>query len=75
MREFNDFIHDMELVDVPMCGNNFTWSSLYGKAKRRIDIILLTNKICEWWKVINSLVGDKDLSDHSPIWINMNSMD
>lgn len=28
LREFNEFIDHMELVDIPVVGNIFTWSSL-----------------------------------------------
>lgn len=36
-RDFNQFILDMELDDIPLVGRNFTWYRPNGKDKSRID--------------------------------------
>lgn len=41
MMEFNEFIENMELVDVVVVGNNFSWSNVDGSARSRLDSILM----------------------------------
>lgn len=59
MEEFNDFIEGIKSGDVPAAGNKFSWSILDGLSKSKIDRILLTEDICERWKVKNQLIGNK----------------
>lgn len=33
-----------------------------------------TQRKCAWWRVNGQVVGDKYLSDHSPIWIISNNL-
>lgn len=41
----------MDLVDIPVLGNPFTWLNVDGICKSRLDRFLLIEKIVEWWKV------------------------
>ena len=61
----NEFIDYMELVNVPFIGNIFTWSNRF----------LLSESLIDSWKIIGHIMGDKDISNHSPIWIKANEMD
>lgn len=72
MEEFAEFIKDMELIDVPVLGKKFTWFSSDGKSKSRLDRFLITEGIIEEWGVTNQWVGDRDISDHCPIWLDCN---
>lgn len=45
MEEFSTFIDVMELVDLPMVENSFTWFKSNGSYKRRLDILLLTEEL------------------------------
>ncbi|KAI5441929.1 hypothetical protein KIW84_011114 [Lathyrus oleraceus] len=56
MVEFNDFIEELELIDVPLMGNKFTWFNLSGKAINRLDRFLLSNELVEEWKVDGQMV-------------------
>lgn len=69
MEEFAEFIKDMELIDVPVLGKKFTWFSSDGKSKSRLDRFLITEGIIEEWGVTSQWVGDRDISDHCPIWL------
>ncbi|XP_050909647.1 uncharacterized protein LOC127123473 [Lathyrus oleraceus] len=73
--EFNELIDYMELVDIPSIENVFTWSNKKGSARRSLDRFLLSESFTGCWKIIGQTVGDKDISDHSPIWIKANDMD
>ncbi|XP_028081433.1 uncharacterized protein LOC114282869 [Camellia sinensis] len=67
MREFNAMIDQLELVDLPMFGRNFTWSnSQDGERWSRLDRFLLnTDWVCNFnfklWGI------PRRFSDHSPI--------
>ncbi|XP_058759244.1 uncharacterized protein LOC131632513 [Vicia villosa] len=60
----------MDLVDVPCTGGSNTWFRGNGKAMSRLDRFLLSNKLIEEWNVTDQRVGKRDISDHSPIWLN-----
>ncbi|XP_058726606.1 uncharacterized protein LOC131597964 [Vicia villosa] len=66
---FADFIDRSSLVDVPCKGQKYTWFSGDGKVKSRIDRFLLSSVIVNRWEVVGQLIGDRDISDHFPIWI------
>ncbi|XP_058781622.1 uncharacterized protein LOC131655832 [Vicia villosa] len=66
---FADFIFNSNLVDIPCKGRNFSWFSGYGKSTSRIDRFLLSNMVVSKWDMIGQLIGDRDISDHCPIWI------
>ncbi|XP_058759398.1 uncharacterized protein LOC131632678 [Vicia villosa] len=69
---FAEFIDKSSLVDVPCKGKKFTWFSGDGKAKSRIDRFLLSSVVINRWEVVGQLIGDRDISDHCPIWIKTN---
>lgn len=66
---FAEFILKCELVDVPCKGKTFTWFSGDGNSKSRIDRFLLSSVVIDRWDVKGQLIGDRDISDHCPIWI------
>lgn len=67
MKEFDEFIENMELVDVPTVGNTFAWSNGDDTARSRLEFFLMTYNVYTRWKVNGQVVGDKYLYDHSPI--------
>lgn len=71
----NEFIDYMELVNVPFIGNIFTWSNKEGSVRSSLDRFLLSESLIDSWKIIGHIMGDKDISNHSPIWIKANEMD
>lgn len=54
---FNQFISEMNLVDVPTLGKKFTWCSGDGKARNRLDIFLLSEELISKWQVASQWVG------------------
>ncbi|XP_058724480.1 uncharacterized protein LOC131595951 [Vicia villosa] len=69
MEEFANFIELMEVVDLPVLGNKFTWINSSGKAKSRLDRFLLSEGINNLWKIVAQVTGNRDISDHRPIWV------
>ncbi|XP_058763563.1 uncharacterized protein LOC131637014 [Vicia villosa] len=66
---FADFILKSDLVDTPCKGKKFSWYSGDGKSMSRIDRFLLSNVVVNRWEVIGQMIGDRDISDHCPIWV------
>lgn len=66
---FNQFILLMELVDVPILGKKYIWFSSDGFSRSRIDSILLPNDVVRKWKVSTKWMGDRDVSNHCPMWL------
>ncbi|XP_058749275.1 uncharacterized protein LOC131622266 [Vicia villosa] len=64
MEEFVKFIELMKLVDLPLVGNKFTWINSNGKARSRLDRILLSEGIIDHWKVVAQVAGRRDVFDH-----------
>ncbi|XP_058775098.1 uncharacterized protein LOC131649352 [Vicia villosa] len=66
---FADFILLSNLMDVPCKGKKFSWFSGDGRSKSRIDRFLLSSTVVNMWDVVGQMIGDRDISDHCPIWI------
>lgn len=73
--EFNQFILEMNIVDIPVLGKKFMWFSADGGAMSRLDRFLLSESLISAWQVNAQWVGDHDISDHCPIWIVCSSHD
>ncbi|XP_058733453.1 uncharacterized protein LOC131605072 [Vicia villosa] len=69
MTDFNEFIVIMEVLDLPSFGGIFTWLKKEGSARSRLDRFLLSEALIDNWKIVGQLVGEKDIFDHSPIWM------
>lgn len=69
MSIFCDFIEGIDLVDVPVVGDLFTWLGGSGKAMSRIDHFLISEGVISIWKILGQHVRKRDISDHCPIWI------
>ncbi|XP_058753874.1 uncharacterized protein LOC131627053 [Vicia villosa] len=72
---FKEFIEDMELVDLPTIGGKFTWIKSNGKSMSRIDRFLLSDSFVEDWKMEGQYIGEREVSDHAPIWLKDNRKD
>ncbi|CAK8575810.1 unnamed protein product [Lathyrus sativus] len=75
MKDFSSFIDAIDLVDMPIVGNRFTWFNSSGTCKSRLERILLSEKLVRKWKVVAQKMGDKDVLDHRLVWLLSNSMD
>ncbi|XP_058758566.1 uncharacterized protein LOC131631812 [Vicia villosa] len=66
---FAEFIDKSALVDIPCKGKKFSCFSGDGKSMSRIDRFIVSNKVVSNWEVTGQFIGDRDISDHCPIWI------
>ncbi|XP_058762167.1 uncharacterized protein LOC131635557 [Vicia villosa] len=75
MVEFGDFIELMNLVDVPEVGSIHTWINPGGTASSRLDRFLISDGIIQDWNIVAQVTGDRDISDHMPVWIKASNLD
>ncbi|XP_058765391.1 uncharacterized protein LOC131638863 [Vicia villosa] len=68
-RLFSDFIDDSGLIDVSCRGKRYSWYSGDGKSKSRIDRFLVSDNTIQSWGIVGQLIGNRDVSDHCPIWL------
>jgi exonuclease III len=66
---FSDFIEAMEVIDIPMSGKKFTWFNSEGTVMSRLDRFLLSEGFIDKGGITNQWVGDRDISDHCPVWL------
>nr|KYP36717.1 hypothetical protein KK1_042146 [Cajanus cajan] len=64
---YNNFIEQLELVDVPLGGRKFTWFRPNGTVNSRIDRILVSRSWFVRWPGVSQLVLNRGISDHCPI--------
>ncbi|PNX99941.1 cysteine-rich receptor-like protein kinase, partial [Trifolium pratense] len=67
--DFNSFMEAMEVVDIPVLGKQFTWCKSDCTAMSRLDRFLLSDGFILKGGITNQWVGDRDISDHCPIWL------
>ncbi|CAJ2642584.1 unnamed protein product [Trifolium pratense] len=65
--EFQHFIDELELVDLPLFGRRFTWYHANGRAMSRIDRFLISDEWALRWGNGSVWVLDRDVSDHCPL--------
>nr|GEX60003.1 UvrD-like helicase, ATP-binding domain, P-loop containing nucleoside triphosphate hydrolase [Tanacetum cinerariifolium] len=69
MMEFNEFINNTRLIEIPMGGRKFTRISNDGMKFSKLDIFLLNDKFNELWGNLLVVALDRKLSDHCLIVI------
>ncbi|XP_058758254.1 uncharacterized protein LOC131631478 [Vicia villosa] len=74
-REFLDFIEGSGLVGVPCKGKKFSWYIGDGRAKSRIDRFLVSDAIVSLWGVVGKIIDIRDVSDHCPVWLEVDKED
>ena len=76
MHEFNDFISECGLLDIPLEGGMFTWSNNRDvPAMSRIDRFLLSTAWADHFGLVNQLRLPRLLSDHFPIRLDCGRLD
>ncbi|XP_058766236.1 uncharacterized protein LOC131639797 [Vicia villosa] len=75
MADFRRFIEDMDLMDVACIGGRFTWYKGNGTTMSHLDRFLVSNNMIEDWSFIDQRVGERDVSDHCHIWLNVGKLD
>ncbi|XP_028065848.1 uncharacterized protein LOC114268811 [Camellia sinensis] len=75
MKDFNELIDKLELIDIPMLGRNFTWCIVMdGDRWSRIDRFLLDPRWLERLK-LKQWGLPRSISDHCPILLMENERD
>ncbi|GKV29210.1 hypothetical protein SLEP1_g38156 [Rubroshorea leprosula] len=75
MVEFNNFIHDARLVDLPLTGRKYTWYNSNGLYMSRIDRFLLSEEWLMKWNDIRQWGLKRTVSDHCPILLKEEKVD
>ncbi|XP_057423791.1 uncharacterized protein LOC130717555 [Lotus japonicus] len=65
--EFNDFIDEMELLDIPLLGRKFTWVRPNGLQMSRLDRFLISPGWLNRWPDYVQEVLQRDILDHCPL--------
>lgn len=66
---FNNFIEDVELVEIPMGGYNFTRSNNTGDKQSKLDQFLVSKELLDSFHNMYVLTLHKNLYDHRSIFI------
>lgn len=64
---FNEFINNMELVETPFIGRNFTWYRPNGTTMSRLDRVLVSPDWLSQWPSCVQEILNRDISDHCPV--------
>ena len=75
IKEFNNWIADLEVDDVPCMGRKYTWYRLNGTAKSRLDRILVSTDWFDKWQGNTQFISERNFSCHCPILLSSSSMD
>jgi hypothetical protein len=67
MREFNNFIVNLNVEDVHMLGGSFTWFHPNGVTMSRLDRVLVSEEWNSSWGVQTLRILPRDISDHCPL--------
>lgn len=75
MMEFNDFINEVELVDLPLIGGQFTWSRNSDTHHcSRIDRFLVSTDWLERFGGSSQSCLPRVISNHVPLWLECGSL-
>ncbi|KAK2401933.1 hypothetical protein QL285_051492 [Trifolium repens] len=75
MLGFDEFIEDLELIDLPLVGRRFTWFHPNGVSMSRLDRVLVSNDWVTTWGNPNVWVLPRDVSDHCPLVVRYSNLD
>ncbi|GJY73440.1 RNA-directed DNA polymerase, eukaryota [Tanacetum coccineum] len=73
--EFNSFIANSGLEEVPLGGCNFTWCHKSAAKMSKLDRFLVSNNLFTYCPHISTIMLDRFLSDHRPILLRETSFD
>ncbi|GKV19478.1 hypothetical protein SLEP1_g29737 [Rubroshorea leprosula] len=75
MREFDSFIQDAGLVDLPLVGKKYTWYSSNSQCMGRLDRFLLSDEWLAKWGDVKPWGLERSVSDHCPILLKNERVD
>ncbi|KAL0011411.1 hypothetical protein SO802_006519 [Lithocarpus litseifolius] len=75
MEQFSEFIEDLNLIDLPLEGGRFTWSSGSDQqSMSRIDRVLVSHEWDEHYPDVIQRILPRPVSDHFPILVEVGGM-
>ena len=75
MERFSEFIEDLNLIDLPLEGGSYTWSSSTDQPSRsRIDRALITHDWEEHYPDVIQRILPRPILDHNPILLEAGGM-
>ena len=75
MSEFNEWIEELEVEEVPWLGRQFTWFRPNGTAKSKLDRFLVSPEWLAKWPGSTQHTLDRNFSDHCPILLRSKFVD
>lgn len=64
----------MELIDLSVVGNKFTWFNTDGLSMRRLDRFIYLEGLIDRWKLKRKMIGNRENSYHCLILIKSNGV-
>jgi len=75
MQGFNNFIDNMEMVDIPCIGRKYIWYRPNDKAKSRLDRFLVSFDWLQYWTGSKQYVIERQVFDHCALVLKSNVAD
>lgn len=75
MSEFDNFITEMELIDLPLIGRRYTWYRANGCSMSRLDRILISDDWLGIWPNLAQWGLDRSVSDHCAVVLKSGDQD
>ncbi|GKV37223.1 hypothetical protein SLEP1_g45280 [Rubroshorea leprosula] len=75
MREFEEFIHSADLIDLPLVGRKYTWYNSNGQYMSRIDRFLISEGWLSNWGDVKQWGLRRSVSDHCPVLLKDEKID
>ncbi|GJY20523.1 RNA-directed DNA polymerase, eukaryota [Tanacetum coccineum] len=73
--EFNMFIANSQLIDIPLGGYSFTWSDKHASKMSKLDRFLVSQGMLDLFPNLTGLILHRHLSDHRPILLKETHVD
>lgn len=75
IKEFNDWIDELEVVEAPWVGRSFTWFRPNGASRSKLDRFLMSLKWLDRWPATTQITLPSNFSDHCPVMLRFSSID
>ena len=75
IREFNEWITELEVEEAPWVGKRFTWYRPNGSAKSKLDRFLISPEWLSKWSASSQYTLKRSFSDHCPVMLKSQSID
>ena len=73
--EFNDWIADIEVEEIPSVGRKFTWFRPNRAAKSKLNRFFISHEWLTKWPGCTQFILDRNLSNHCPILLRSKNID